>query len=360
MMNLNGGFILHLFSQKAFKKMKKRNYLQILIAVGLLIVSLWLITNKKSTTLEIESGNFAIDDTSGVDKIFLANRAGQTVLLEKTGNSWMVNKKYPVRKDAIQTLLHTFKNLHIKSPVPNSARNTVIKDMAVVGVKVEIYIHKNLLKTYYVGRETPDNLGTYMLIENAPNAFIMDIPGFNGYLTPRFITSETEWRDQGIFRYAPGSISILKLENHLEPENSFEIQVYSMQKFALRNSHGQEVADANAGAVFSFLSRFQQINYESLAQLTNQKRDSILQSDPIFIFKIVDQQGKNKELKIYRKYAIPGEAVQFAEGGKRSNYDVARMYAKMSDENQILLIQNFVFDKILPSLADLRQKQKNN
>jgi hypothetical protein len=284
------------------------------------------------------------------------------VTLDKSpeDGTWMVNKKFPVRKDAIKLLLLTFKNLHVRSPVSNSARNTVIKDIAAVGTKVEIYIKGELIKTYYVGRETPDNLGTYMILENAPNAYVMGIQGFNGYLTPRYITKEVEWRDQVIFNFAPGNISALRLENGFFPESSFEIKVLSINKFLLLDHSGQELADADPGAVFSFLSRFQQINYESFAKVSDRVRDSVIQSKPMYIFTLLDGKGKSTELKVYRKYSIPGEQAQLDGQGKPSPYDTARMYAKKSGEEALLLVQNFVFDKILPSVSDLRKKIKNN
>lgn len=340
--------------------MKKGNYLIIIITLLLLVIAGIFLSNKKTSTLAAGSDNFAIEDTGKINKIFLADRNGNTVSLEKAKGSgeWVVNKKYPIRKDAIKTLLSTFKNLRVKSPVSKSARNTVIKDIAAVGTKVEIYMEGNLVKTYYVGRETPDNLGTYMIEENAPNAFITDIPGFNGYLTPRYITSESEWRSQAIFNYAPGEISKLKLECLEYPENSFEIQVQSMDKFSLLDGSGKKVLNSEPIEVFSFLSRFQQINYEAFAKVSEKVRDSVLKSRPIYIYHILDHKGNSTELKIYRKYAIPGEKVQLNAQGKPSPFDTARMYAKMNGVDQLLLIQYFVFDKIMPSILDLRQKQK--
>ena len=65
--------------------------------------------------------------------------------------------------------------------------NSVIKTLASEGVKVELYTqNKKLYKTFYIGGETADFLGTYMIMEGAKKAYVIHIPGFNGFLTPRF------------------------------------------------------------------------------------------------------------------------------------------------------------------------------
>lgn len=338
--------------------MKFKNYLIVFIAIVLLLIMYFLFKNTKNSTLGIDSYAFAVSDTAEIDKIFLADRSGNTALLErKTPAIWEVNKKFIARKDAINTLLYTFKNLHIKAPVPLSARNTVIKDIAAIGIKVEIYKKGILYKTYYVGRETQDNLGTYMISENDENAYIMDIPGFNGYLTPRYIVSEEEWRSQSIFNYTPGEIKKLRMENNIIPENSFEINVVSMDKIAITDIQGKEIQNFDKQMAFSFLSRFQNINFESFAKLDEHAKDSVFNSIPIFKISITEKSGKLNELKIFRKYAIPGEAVQTGSDGKPSPFDIARMYARKNEEKELVLVQNFVFDRILPSKKDFIRKE---
>ena len=59
-------------------------------------------------------------------------------------------------------------------------------------------------KTYYVGGESKDMIGSYMLLENSNRAFVVYIPGFNGFLAPRFTIDGTKvssdlWRDRTIF-----------------------------------------------------------------------------------------------------------------------------------------------------------------
>ena len=110
--------------------------------------------------------------------------------------------------------------------------------MAVIAVKVEIYQqvyrinlfdriklfrHEKLTKTFYVGDDTSDNMGTYMLMEGSKEPFVMVIPSFRGFLSTRFIPDEDIWRDQTIFKIRLKDIQSVKMEFPLTPDSSFII-----------------------------------------------------------------------------------------------------------------------------------------
>ena len=99
---------------------------------------------------------------------------------------WSVNDKYRVRKDVINTLLETIKDIRIKRPVPLSSFETVIKDMSTIGIKIEIYREFKNPKVYTIGNTTSDHLGNYMLLDGSKEPHIVHIPSFNGFLSPRY------------------------------------------------------------------------------------------------------------------------------------------------------------------------------
>ena len=95
----------------------------------------WLIKSDTKSSI-IENNKFAIDDTSLITKVFLADRNGNTISLTKNKESWTVNDKYAVRKDAIATLLSTAHKISIKKPVSKEAFENVVKFIATSGVYV--------------------------------------------------------------------------------------------------------------------------------------------------------------------------------------------------------------------------------
>ena len=77
--------------------MHKKNFL--LIALITLIATLiWLLSTDNKSTISVEN-NFAISDTASVSKIFISDRNGSTIILNRNEKKWVVNNRYAVRKD---------------------------------------------------------------------------------------------------------------------------------------------------------------------------------------------------------------------------------------------------------------------
>jgi hypothetical protein len=192
--------------------MFKKNKKLIAATIVLAIITVWLVMQNQSGTVREELRDFAVQDTASVTKIFLADRSGKSIELEREGNRWRLNKKYYARRDAVKVLLETLKNVSVRSMVAKSGYNSIIKQLSSSGIKCEIYMHgeKKPGKVIYVGTETQDSKGTYMMLENSSVPFVTEIPGFEGYLTPRFFLNEQEWRDKTVLDFAYNDIRSIR------------------------------------------------------------------------------------------------------------------------------------------------------
>jgi hypothetical protein len=206
----------------------KKNRIAIILVIILSFISFWFIINKQNGTIKETLRDFAVADTASVNKIFLADKNGNSITLERqVAGHWTVNGKYHVRPDALQTLLSTIKKIDIKEPIGKNAQNNVIKRLAAKAVKCEIYQNNKLTKAYYVGTETPDQTGTYMILidletmKPSEKAFVTYIPGFEGYLTTRYFVEERGWRDRTVFQYIPNAIKSVKVEAPSNPEYNY-------------------------------------------------------------------------------------------------------------------------------------------
>ena len=142
----------------------KRNRIAVILVILMGSLTFWFIVNKGSGTISAEMKDFAVKDTASINKIFLADKNGRTLTLERGGDGkWTVNEKYGVRMDALQTLLATIARVDVKEPVGKKAIDNVKKRLAAKSVKCEIYQNGKLAKAYYVGTETQDMKGTYMI-----------------------------------------------------------------------------------------------------------------------------------------------------------------------------------------------------
>ena len=344
--------------------MNKKNRTALIITILLGAIVFWLVINKRKGTINEELRDFAFRDTAAITKIFLADKAGSTITLDKIKQGeWKLNNKYSVRKDAIDLLLYTIKSIEVREPIGKNAKENIIKRLASQSTKVEIYQGDKLAKVYYVGGETADHTGTYMLLvnpetgENYPAPFIMYIPGFDGYLTTRYFTNEAEWRDRTVFKYIPSQIKSVKVEFLGFPQNSYELSVFGNNKFEIKNlKDNAPIPNFDTIAVKQYLSYFENINYEALiTDITKQRKDFIIQHELFGTITITDATGNKNSVRMFHKAA---QEDQLEVTGEPMKYDPDRMFALINNDEDFILIQFYTFGKLLQPIDYFLKKGK--
>ncbi|MBI2269617.1 MAG: hypothetical protein HYU69_04580 [Bacteroidetes bacterium] len=335
----------------------KRNKVAIVLVVLLGSISFWFIVNNKKSTLRKGLRDFALEDTAGVTKLFLADKNNRAITLEKQRPGlWRLNDKFYARNDAVNMLLETMKQIEVKSPVSKNAQENVIKSLAAGGIKIEAYKGDKLIKIYYVGSETQDMLGTYMLLadpetmENSTVPYITYIPGFDGYLTTRYFTNETDWRDRSVFRYTPPEIKSVRVEFPSKPDDGFEINNLPGVKFEVRSLLDNIPLTAiDTMTVKQYISYFQNIQYELIEKLEKSLIDSVSVSTPINIITVTDVKGNKNVVKLFYKSAAPGAVDHIT--GKPAVYDKDRIFALINNGADFVTVQYFVFGKLLQPIT---------
>ena len=296
--------------------------------------------------------NFAVEDTSAITKVFLADKAGNKVTaIRKSQSEWQVNSKWTARKDVVRILLKTIKLVRTKSRVPKNARQNVLKMLASGGIKVEIYTAdpEEPVKVYYVGSETPTQDGTYMMQEGSPEPFITEIPGFDGYLTPRYPAIETMWRDPALFRYKPDEISKIRLEYAELPKESFELVNKGNTNVEIKDLAGNVMPNVDRIMAQKYLGTYGNLVFEDEARgLKPGKVDSILAQVPFARMSIVDNKGKVVKLSFFH---IKNSREEDDEFGKRILYNPDRVHARLNDERKLYVFQYYVWDRALVPIS---------
>ncbi len=327
----------------------KKNKFYFILLIALALIALTLYLTRRSGTIPQELKDFAIEDTASVSQIFLAGKSGQSIHLIRKESHWEVNGKYHARKDAVDVLLKTLLRMDVKSPVPQASFETVVTNLAAEHTKVEIYTAGNEPeKVFYVGGSTADNYGTYMMLEKSSTPFIMHIPGFAGYLSTRFFLDENAWRDVGLFRYRFDEIKSVTLENIRQPEQSFTAINHGNNQFdLLYASSNQPYRGFDTLKVKEYLSAFKKLNFERFVdELTETQIDSVFQLSPEYIIRLEDTYGKTTQLKAtLRKAELDDEYYQ---------YDVDRMYGRIDENDELVIIQYFNFDPLFRDIDDFR------
>jgi hypothetical protein len=332
----------------------KRNRIAIILVVILGSLSFWFIINRRNSTIKETLRDFSVEDTAAVTKIFLADKKGRTITLERDGGYWKLNGKYDVRPDVIKNLLVTIRKVEVKEPVSKAAHDNIVKKLASDAVRCEIYSGDELIKAYYVGSETQDMTGTYMILmdpktmETSARAFITYIPGFEGYLTTRYFTEEAGWRDRTVFRYSPDEIRSVKLETPFAPEMGYELIVKGDNQYELKTLKDNKlISDIDPLQVKQYLSYFQQLNFESFEVDINQKQiDSVLKSKPLNILTVTDAKGKSNTVKFFARW--PKQKGLIDKNGNTIVFDQERMDALLDNGKDFVMVQYFVFGKVMP------------
>lgn len=329
--------------------MMKKNKVTVVIFLVLSVVALWLWISRSTSTLKGELRDFAYADTAAVNKIFLADTEGRTSLLTRNADqSWTVNGIYQARQDAIDNLLYTIKAIEVRSPVGKNLYNNTMKLMAAKSVKIEIYAKDVLVKTYYVGHPTMDNLGTFMYMEGSTVPFITHLPGFNGFLTTRYFAAAAEWRDKTFIRLAPQRIVEVNLTDYYRPARTFSILRQADSSYTVyAGTPLQEIKPADMVRVRHYLSGYRMLSFERLDyDQPAARKDSILKAGPFAVLSVKTDDGKENVLRCYRKPVPPDSQTQVDTAGKVRPFDFDRFYGIINQDTSLMICQYFPFDKV--------------
>lgn len=347
----------------------KRNKIILIVTITLALIAVLVLINKSSVNTLDRYTDFAVTDTGNITKIFLADKKNNSVLLEKKSpGQWIVNKKYQAALAPVNSILKTIACLEVKNPVPKTAHNNIVRLMSKSSTKVEIYkkvyfidilsvrlfSYEKCVKTYYVGLDTQDNLGTYMLIEGGDTPYVLHIPGFNGFLSSRYSVLEKDWRDHSVFDLKYSDIKSVTMQFIQSPEKSFRLEKDFQNNYKLIQLHDLNSSDGNVISVFDtlkvmdYFSYFADVRYESIVDFySKEKIDSIKNTQPHQILSVEDINGNTVKIKTYNKKAIPG---QLDLNGNPVLWDRDRLYALINNDQDFVVIQYFVFDRILRSV----------
>jgi hypothetical protein len=342
----------------------KKNLLLLGLLIILALAAYFIYQKNSSSTLAGKPlSDFAIEDTSSVNKIFIADKQGGSVLLERVPGQryWKLNGKYLARKDALDLLLATVSRLHVKGVLPESGRDNMMRVLASSAKKVEIYQGGDEpSKIYYIGTSTPDHMGTIMLLEipgigRSDEPYITYMEGFTGFLTPRFFADENEWRYTGMFDYPNLEFSQVDVIDNMNPETSFCVQYRGGNAIAMQtgynvytNAFSSSVPVFDTLKVKEFLIRMKKVHFDSYrTYLKPEAVDSINKTVPAYTIQVHENSGSLKKVDLYKKRAAKRF---YDENGNESPWDMDFFWAK-TGEGEMALAQRFVFSPLVAPLG---------
>ncbi len=331
---------------KAILNMK--NILILLAAFVVLGGGTWWYTTHKNdkTTLVDDDKNFAIENTANIGRIFLADRKNQTLSLVRGERYWTLNDKHIAKPNSVKNILEVIEKVRVRYIPSKNASANIIKDLASDGVKVEIYDLKGkLMKTWYVGGMTNDELGTHMIMEGSEQPYVCEIPTMEGGLRARFYMAEQDWRDKSVFFEPQTNIQSVSVEYPEQKAKSFKINLengqYLVSPFYDNIPKITKVQKPNYPE--SYLKGFESIVAEAIDN-QNVKRDSLgAFGKPFTIISMTNKQGTERKVKLYSIIKKNQSGEIMTDNGQ--TLKIERFYADCNC-GDFFLVQDIVFNKL--------------
>jgi len=340
----------------------KKNRSIIIIASLLVIGAIGLLTQNHFSTLEKNETNFSVRDTASVTKIFIADKNINSVILERGEEGWIINQKYTANTKVVSTLLATMRRMKVKSPVSLASHDNVVKRMATISKKVEIYQevyridmfgfklfkHEKLTKVFYVGDATRDNLGTYMLMENAKQVYIVYLPGFRGFVSLRFSPLIEDWLSHVVFSTPLSEIKSLNIYFGENDSSGFKVDVKdAMGNYDVtRHLDGNILESYDTLKILNLMTAFSDLRYETRLNniLLPYRIDSIVNSPSMYEITLVDNSSDTTFVKFFKKNRVPTEITKLYDILVPVDHD--RLYGLIHGGEDLVLMQYYVFDKV--------------
>lgn len=341
--------------------MKKNKFLLVVFVLLGITTVLFVFKNKFGTIRE-ELKDFAVKDTANITKVFLADRYGKSITLTReVDNQWLLNSTYKARRSNILNLLEVLYRVDVRTKVAKAAYNNVIKALSSNGIKCEIYFNNKSEpgKVIYVGGQTEDGMGTFMMLENSNSPFITQIPGFNGYLTPRFSPTEKDWREPLLFSLPESEIKSIRIEYANFPENSFLLSSNNGRYHVSSVDQSNQISHVDSIGCDNYLYQYKNVYYEDQSSMEQKKIDSIIALPSPIKIELLTIKGQKTELNIYPVPVNSASLAMHDSTGNVSKFDVDRVYGYLLPEKLFVTIQQQNIEKLFRRRIDFDLDQKH-
>ena len=357
-------FLTITFEEEDFPSIKNSLIMKKIVLYALLILVIggataWLIQNQTTSTLNVDETDFGVENIDKVDKIKLKDRSGnESVLEEKEDGNWWVNGNFKANESRLQTLKETIRKVDVKSPVPKAMEERVLKNLASESMEVEIYKDDQLEKRYYVGGDTHDQKGTFMILEGAENPFITHIPGFTGYLSIRYFAEPEEWKTKKAFPFEITDIEAVQVDYLRDERGSYRLERTSDDQYDLFMEGGKKIeSGVDQIQIRETLKSVATFQYQgTLDNPAQYQLDSIYDTTPIAEVTVENKEGMKNSMNIHYKpetrrtksVVPPGEESPHPDG---VDLDM-RLGFLQGEKEQAVLLQQMNLKPFLRSYRD--------
>lgn len=333
-------------------------YLLILCVLGF-SVYFFVFRRADDSSYDMKEAGFTVKDTANVGKIFIANNYNESILIEKTGLGWSLNKQYTASPMMVKMILSTLNKQYALYPVTKNAFDNAVKVLMTDGIKVEVYDNKGAkMKVFYVGGASVNGNGTNMMMEGAKTPYIVQEQGFAGVLTPRYNCEVNAWRDKTVFNIRPDDIKDISVRYYENPLNSFTVTHDGNNVTVKGDPKVTTMMDSmNKHRATSYITYFEHVYCEGYLNGALDLPGSITEKQRYLSIDVNDIKGQDHHIDIFwMPVNKRSKNTATSNSDVPDEYDSDRMYAVMNNNKDTVLIQRQSFIKILRKAFEFYQK----
>lgn len=340
----------------------RKAYIKPLLVILVTLSAAWLLWENMNSTTKYDRDMFALKNPSEVDRFtFTPNNEskGALTFFKSDKQEWMVcnnNDTFPADTNNVNMLLNwAVAKLAVQRPVNDEQKKYLVRQLAMEATKASFYSKGENIHTIYVGGSTQDNQATFMYKPEIDRPCIVEIPGFNGYLTPYFNTDIHLWRSLNLINVQTNNTAKLEVIWPNSPKSSFSIQQKNEQ-LSLHDVTGMEVK-SNQSLLAGYLMLCSSFTREagSIAGVNRdrQARDSILSQEPVLIYRYTLVDGRNKELTIFPNNGFE-DVTMDANPSETQTVQSALFWMKSSEDSNLWLTQDIILKNRMKTINDFK------
>lgn len=327
-----------------------------LIFVTLIIFLAFTMYNKSVQEKNAKKDKiFKVENFEKVTKIEISEKSGKKMSLKRVGDKWILNDKYLANMHLFKDVKEALEKMEVIKPVAKVATKNVIFEMMRNAIKVSVFEGKEKpSKVIYVGGPNLSNTASNMFLEfdGVPSQKIYEVslPGFNGYLTTRFLVNEADWRSKKIFDYSPEEFKEISIKYFNENRKTDFVLKKNESNFLLKyNDKLVEHEDLNQENIINYVLQLRNklvLDYSFQKPTDKPMKDSLLNVNKFAEMKIIDNENKEVFMTIVDMPMNQGSSKRYDINGDPMTYDVDYKYIIFGEEDDWGIVSKDNFGKL--------------
>lgn len=267
-----------------------KNTKLLVILAGLVLVSVFIsFSGKEDNRQSFDPQMFTVKDTSMIESVAISSNTVNEIT--RRNGIWRLNDKFNADFNMVEVMKSILSQVKVKRPVAKLNQEDIIKDLKLTGKKVTVNYTDGTSSNFIAGGNSSKKDSYYLMDEKA---YLVEIPGYNNYISGIFELTENQWRDRVLFSTTWRSLQSLNIDYTNEEE---DLEVFFDEKFLAVKGVNQ----LDTTSLMEYIGQFQyfQIN-DFLEKGKYKKYDSLFQTEHTAVITISDiDASKNRKLQVY-------------------------------------------------------------